>query len=136
MRRARGVRTSSPLFYAEARLSAGAVLRLPPEYDERAAFVVQGSAKLTETTLRAGEIAFFARGAEVLLRAEEETRVLLLGGEPLEGPRYISWNFVSSSKERLEQAAEDWRHQRFARVPGERAYLPLPDDGGTPVDYP
>jgi redox-sensitive bicupin YhaK (pirin superfamily) len=131
-----GVRTSSALFYAEARLEAGAVLRLPAEYDERAAFVVEGSVTLTETTLRSGEIAFFQRGAEVLFRAEEPARLLLLGGEPLEGPRYISWNFVSSSKERLKQAASDWRHQRFARVPGETAYIPLPEDGDVPVYYP
>jgi redox-sensitive bicupin YhaK (pirin superfamily) len=131
-----GVRTSSPLFYAEARMEAGAVLRLPAEYDERAAFVVEGAAALSRTTLRTGEIAFFRRGTEVLCRAEEPTRLLLLGGEPLEGPRYISWNFVSSSKERLRQAASDWRHQRFARVPGEAAYLPLPEDGDAPVDYP
>ena len=56
--------------------------------------------------------------------------------EPLDGPRYISWNFVSSSKERLKQAAEDWRKQRFARVPEETAYIPLPEDGSAPVDYP
>jgi redox-sensitive bicupin YhaK (pirin superfamily) len=131
-----GVRTSSALFYAEARLEAGAVLRLPAEYDERAAFVAEGSVTLTETTLRSGEIAFLKRGAEVLFRAEEPARLLLLGGEPLEGPRYISWNFVSSSKERLKQAASDWRHQRFTRVPGETAYIPLPEDGDAPVYYP
>lgn len=131
-----GVKTSSALFYAEAQLEEGAVLRLPAEYDERATFVVEGSVTLTETTLRSGEIAFFQRGTEVLLRAKEPTRLLLLGGEPLEGPRYISWNFVSSSKERLKQAASDWRHQRFARVPGETAYIPLPEDGNAPVYYP
>jgi redox-sensitive bicupin YhaK (pirin superfamily) len=130
------VRTSSPLFYAEAQLEAGAVLQLPAEYDERAAFVVEGSVTLTETPLRTGEIAFFRRGVEVLCRANEPTRLLLLGGEPLDGPRYISWNFVSSSKERLKQAASDWRHQRFARVPGETAYIPLPEDGDAPVNYP
>lgn len=130
------VRTSSPLFYAEVRMTAGSTLRLRPEYDERAAFIVEGAVTLTETTLRAGEIAFFARGAEVLLHAEQRARVLLLGGEPLEGPRFIAWNFVSSSKERLTQAAEDWRRQRFARVPGETSYLPLPEDGEAPVDYP
>lgn len=129
-----GVRTSSPLFYAETRLEEGAVLRLPAEYDERAAFVVEGSVRLTETPLRSGEIAFFRRGAEVLFRAEEPTRLLLLGGEPLEGPRYIFWNFVSSSKERLKQASSDWRHQRFARIPGETAYIPLPEDGTAPVN--
>ena len=130
------VKTSSPLFYAESRLEAGTVLRLPPEYDERAVFVVEGAVKLTETTLRTGEIAFVHRGKEVLLRAEEPSRLLLLGGEPLDGPRYISWNFVSSSRDRLKEASSDWRHQRFARIPGETAYIPLPEDGNAPVDYP
>ena len=131
-----GVRTSSPLFYAEIRMAPGSTLRLSPEYDERAAFVVEGAVRLTETTVRAGEIAFFHRGSEVLLHAEGATRVLLLGGEPLDGPRFISWNFVSSSKERLKQAAEDWRRLRFDRVPHETAYIPLPEDGSAPVDYP
>jgi redox-sensitive bicupin YhaK (pirin superfamily) len=130
------VRISSPLFYAETRLEAGSLLRLPAEYAERAIFVVEGSLRLTETTLRAGEIAFFRRGAEVPCRAEEKSRTLLLGGEPLEGPRYIFWNFVSSSKERLAQAASDWKNQRFARVPEETHYIPLPEDGDAPVDYP
>ena len=72
----------------------------------------------------------------MLCRAEEPTRLLLVGGEPLDGPRYISWNFVSSSKERLKQAASDWRDQRFARISGETAYIPLPEDGNAPVNYP
>lgn len=130
------VRTSSPLFYADVQMTTGSVLRLPPEYDERAAFVVEGAVKLTETSLRAGEIAFFRRGSEVLFHAEAPARLLLLGGEPLDGPRYIHWNFVSSSKDRLRQAADDWRHLRFDRVPGEKAYIPLPEDGHAPVDYP
>ncbi|MFL5396872.1 MAG: pirin family protein [Myxococcales bacterium] len=130
------VRTHSPLFYADAKWSADAVLQVPPEYEERAAFVVEGSATIADTTLRQGEIAFFRRGAEVLLRAEEPARLLLFGGEPLDGPRYISWNFVSSSKERLRAAASDWRDQRFARIPGETSYIPLPEDGTSPVNYP
>jgi redox-sensitive bicupin YhaK (pirin superfamily) len=134
--RTSAVRTDSPLFYADVKLSTGAVLQLPAEYEERAAFVVEGSARITETTLRQGEIAFFQRGKEVLFRAEAPARLLLFGGEPLDGPRYISWNFVSSSKARLEKAADDWRHQRFARVPGETAYIPLPEDGHAPVNYP
>jgi hypothetical protein len=130
------VRTHSPLFYADAKLSEGAVLPVPPEYEERAAFVVEGAARIAETTLRQGEIGFFRRGVEVPVRAEAETRLLVFGGEPLDGPRYISWNFVSSSKERLQQAASDWRAQRFARIPGETSYIPLPEDGSAPVNYP
>lgn len=130
------VRTSSPLFYAEARMEAASVLRLPAEYDERAVYLLEGVVTLVDTALRAGEIAFFRRGTEVLLRAEAPTRLLLLGGDPLDGPRFISWNFVSSSKERLAQAAEDWRRDRFARIPGEMQFIPLPADGNAPVNYP
>lgn len=130
------VKTSSAMFYAEARLEPGAVLQLPAEYDERAAYVVEGSVQLTETSLGSGEMAFFHRGGEVLLRANEPSRLLLLGGEPLDGPRYISWNFVSSSRDRLEQAARDWQRQRFARIPGETAFIPLPRYGDAPVNYP
>jgi hypothetical protein len=60
----------------------------------------------------------------------------VFGGEHLDGPRYIFWNFVTSSKERLLKAASDWRHRRFARIPGETAYIPLPEDGHAPVNYP
>ncbi len=130
------VETMSPLFYAEAQLESGSLLRLPAEYDERAAFVLQGALQLTETKLQAGEIAFFQRGKEILFRAQEPTRVLLLGGQPLDGRRYMSWNFVSSSKQRLARATEDWRQQRFAPIPGETSHIPLPDDGNEPVDYP
>jgi redox-sensitive bicupin YhaK (pirin superfamily) len=130
------VATSSPLVYAEARLEAGAELRLAPEYEERAAYVAEGSLELAGGTLREGEMGFLRRGADVRARAAGPARVILLGGEPLDGPRYISWNFVSSSKERLEQAARDWRAQRFARIPGETRYIPLPGDGDAPVDYP
>ncbi|HET7755550.1 MAG TPA: pirin family protein [Anaeromyxobacteraceae bacterium] len=130
------VKTSSPLFYGEVQMAPGAVLRLPLEYDERAMFVVEGSVAVSQTTLAEGEIAFFQRGVEVLCRADEPTRLLILGGEPLDGPRYISWNFVSSSRDRLKQAASDWRSQRFDRVPGETAWIPLPEDGNAPVNYP
>ena len=130
------VRTSSTLFYAECRLQAGAVLQLGPEYEERAAFLIEGTLALAQAKLKTGQTAFFRRGSEILLRAEEPSRVLLLGGEPLDGPRYISWNFVSSSKERLQQATEAWQKQRFPRIPDETSYIPLPQDGSAPVNYP
>jgi redox-sensitive bicupin YhaK (pirin superfamily) len=71
----------------------------------------------------------FTKDARVTLRAEQPTRLVLLGGAPLEGERYIDWNFVSSSKERLEQAKQDWREGRFPKVPGdELEFIPLPDE--------
>lgn len=130
------VRVSSPLFYVEAQLEEGATLTLPAEYEERALYLVRGKLALPERSLESGEMAFFTRGREIPIRAETDSLLLLLGGEPLDGPRHISWNFVSSSRERLAQAAEDWRNHRFPRIPGERAYIPLPRDGGEPVNYP
>lgn len=131
-----GVQTSSPLFYVETVMEPGAVFTLAPEYPERAVFVLEGRVQLPDAVLEEGEIGFFHPGGAIRLQALAPSRLLLLGGDPLDGPRYISWNFVSSSKERLEQAADDWRNQRFASVPGEIAYIPLPRDGSEPVNYP
>lgn len=130
------VETSSPLFYAEMTLEAGAMTSLAPEYEERAVYVVEGAIEAQGTALQAGDMAFFAPKRHVSLRADTASRLLLLGGEPLDGPRHISWNFVSSSRERLTQAADDWRNLRFPRVPGETSYIPLPRDGSEPVNYP
>lgn len=130
------VRVSSPLFYVEARMDAGSRLSLPAEYEERALYLVEGSVALRDSKLAPGEMAFFRPGPEILIEAEVPSLLLLLGGEPLDGPRHISWNFVSSSRDRLVQAAEDWRNQRFPRIPGEKAYIPLPRDGSEPVNYP
>ncbi|MDY7227917.1 pirin family protein [Hyalangium rubrum] len=130
------VKTHSELFYAVANLEEGAVVRLTAEHDERAAYVAQGSVEVAGGVLQRGELAVFQRGAEVLLRAVEPSRVLLLGGEPLEGPRHIWWNFVSSSKERIEQAKADWREQRFGSIPGETEFIPLPSPTPRPVNYP
>ena len=130
------VKTHSELFYADVALEPGAVLGLTAEHEERAAYVVDGSVELSTGTLQAGNLAVFQRGAEVCLRASEGARVLLLGGEPMDGPRHIWWNFVSSSKERIEQAKEDWRAQRFGRIEGETEFIPLPGTPPPPVNYP
>ncbi len=130
------VKTHSELFYAVVEVEAGAVLRVTADHDERAAYVVEGSLELGTGVLRPGELAVFHRGAEVLMRAREASRVLVFGGEPLDGPRHIHWNFVSSSKERIEQARADWRAQRFAPIEGEPDYIPLPGDPAPTVNYP
>ncbi len=131
------VKTHSPLFYAVAELETRAVVRLDASYDERGVYVVEGAVALGDGMLRPGELAVLPRGEELLLCASEPTRLLLFGGEPLDGPRHIFWNFVSSSKERIEQAKEDWRAQRFGQVPEETTYIPLPGDPSPPVvNYP
>lgn len=121
------VQTLSPLFYVEARMPEGTVLPLPSEPVERAAFVVEGEIECDGERIAAPRMIVFARGAEPVLSASTGTHVMLLGGDPLDGERHLWWNFVSSSSERIEQAKRDWADGRFAPVPGETEFIPLPD---------
>ena len=134
------VRTLSEMFYADVALRPDAALPLPSGYEERAAYVVEGSVELApERELYvAGQLLVFRPGAEVTLRgaSARAARLMLLGGAPLEGPRHIWWNFVSSSGERIEQAKRDWREGRFAPVPDESERIPLPASGPAVVRYP
>lgn len=135
------VETLSEMFYADAELDAGARLPMPKEYEERAAYVVEGTVALSGESgaaFEAGQLMVFKPGADVTLEAHESSnaRVMLLGGEPSDGRRHIWWNFVSSSSERIEQAKEDWKAGRFAPVPGETELIPLPESGPVVVRYP
>lgn len=134
------VRTLSEMFYADATLAPGAVLPLSVEHEERAVYVVEGSIEIIpeRDVYVAGQLLLLRPGAEVAMRGAsgKAARLMLLGGAPLEGKRHIWWNFVSSSPERIEQAKEDWRERRFARVPGESERIPLPENGPTVVRYP
>ena len=120
------VETLSPMFYVEVRLPAGAVLPVPAEYSERAAYVVEGQLACGAERLEARRLALFAAGSSPPLRAETASHVMLLGGAPV-GSRHIWWNFVSSSPERIERAKQDWREGRFPLIPGDdREFIPLP----------
>lgn len=130
------VKTSSPLFYAEVCLEPGAVVSVPADFPERAVYVAEGAVELGSAQYSVTQLVVFKPRGAVLLRALEATRLLILGGEPLDGPRHMHWNFVSSSTARIEQAKADWRAHRFPRVPNERTYLPLPSDGHAPELYP
>jgi redox-sensitive bicupin YhaK (pirin superfamily) len=134
-----GVRSPVPtlcdLFYADAVLEAGARLSLKPEHEERAAYVASGAVQCDGRECGAGGMLVFSKGGDAVLTAREPSRVLLLGGEPI-GPRHIWWNFVSSRKERIGQAADDWKARRFDAVPGETEFIPLPEGGPGPVYYP
>jgi redox-sensitive bicupin YhaK (pirin superfamily) len=125
------VSTRSQLFYADATLEAGARLQLPAEHEERAVYVVAGSVELTaeDRSFNAGELLVFKPNEALTLRARSDSpaRLMLLGGARLDGPRHIWWNFVSSSKDRIEQAKEDWQRGRFALVPDETDFIPLPE---------
>ena len=123
------VRTLSSMTYVDARLACDATLQWPDAEanDERAAFVVEGAVRCGEAPVPAGSLAVFAPGACPRLFAESDARVVLVGGAPLDGDRHLWWNFVSSSTGRIEQAKRDWAQQRFAPVPGETEFIPLPD---------
>lgn len=121
------VATLSPLFYAEAALPAGAELPLP-EHEERAVYVVGGRIAWAGASAGPGRMLVLPAGRQPPLRAEEPARIALVGGAPLDGERYVEWNFVSSSRERIERAKADWRAGRFPTVPGdETEFIPLPD---------
>ncbi|OYU69515.1 MAG: hypothetical protein CFE28_05560 [Alphaproteobacteria bacterium PA2] len=120
------VRTHSPMFYVHWVLQVGAQAQLPAEYPERAAYVVSGEVEVDNQTFGAGRMLVFKPGAPVLFTANTTSTVMLLGGEPV-GPRFLEWNFVSSSKERLEQAKADWKAGRMKLPDADDAeFIPLP----------
>ena len=116
----------SPTLYLEVRVPQGTRFTLPDGYTERAAYVVAGSVRCADTLYREGTMAIARPGATVDLTAIGDATLMIIGGEPV-GPRHIWWNFVASSQERIEQGKRDWRDGRFARVPGDDEFIPLPD---------
>jgi redox-sensitive bicupin YhaK (pirin superfamily) len=129
------VKTLSATFYADAQLEQGAELTLTAEHEERGAYILEGSVHVDGRRFERGRLLVFAQAMELVLQAETRSRVILLGGQPL-GRRHVWWNFVSSSRERIEQAKEDWRAGRFGAVPGDPEVIPLPGESPPPVDYP
>lgn len=132
------VRTFSDMVYAVIALADGARYRIGAGHIERAIYVVEGALTVEGQSggFEKGELVLLKPGAEIVVRGAGPARFALVGGEPLGEPRFIYWNFVSSSRERIEQAKEDWRKQRFAPVPGEIEFIPLPPDPPLPVRYP
>lgn len=123
--------------YAEIALEAGAALPIDAEADERAVMLVGGDAQVGGVPLALYELTVLAPGAALTLHSAGGGRVMLLGGEAFAGPRHIWWNFVSSSAERIRQAAEDWRAGRFPKVPGDEVeFIPLPEGRPKIVTYP
>ena len=115
-------------FYAEAVLAPGAVLPLDPDYEERALYIVSGEIDIAGATFGAGRLLVFRPGDRISILALAQARLILLGGEPMDGPRHIWWNFVSSSKDRIDAAKADWKARRFAPVPGDAdEFIPLPE---------
>lgn len=126
------VEALSPLFYFHWRLAAGAKAQLGAEYPERAAYVASGSIEVDGRRFGAGQMLLLAPARQVLVTAVEPAVVMVLGGEPL-GERFIEWNFVSSSKDRIEQAKADWRARRM-KLPDldNQEFIPLPGDAEPP----
>lgn len=123
------VKTYSRLLYVDVFLPAGVSIAVPQER-ERAVYVVEGDVYGGNETASGGRMLVFSTGTAPQVRATTDTRLVFIGGDPLDGVRHIYWNFVSSSLERLESAKSDWREQRFPIVPGdEHEFIPLPDDG-------
>ncbi|HVS18441.1 MAG TPA: pirin family protein, partial [Planctomycetota bacterium] len=121
------VRTLSQLLYVDAELPAGCELELPREPQERAVYVAVGEVVCGAERAGPGRMLVLTPGAGVRLRAVVDTRLVLIGGVPLDGERHISWNFVSSSPERIERARHDWRERRFPLIPGDDTeFVPLP----------
>ena len=122
------VSISSDLFYVDARVSQGRTLRLPDEHVQRAAYVVDGAMRVGDETIPRGELVTFEPAAEVALVADVDTQVVLLGGAPLDGARYLWWNYVASSEALLDDARAAWREQRYPMVDGDPEFIPLPAD--------
>lgn len=123
------VSTLSRLFCVDARVPKGKNLRVPDEHVQRAAYLVEGDMHVDGEPLNPGELVMFEPGATVGLSASADSHVVLLGGAPLDAPRYLWWNYVASSEVLLEEARQAWREQRYAMVEGDPEFIPLPDDG-------
>jgi redox-sensitive bicupin YhaK (pirin superfamily) len=126
-RNASPVRASSPMIYLDLDLAAGGSFETERPNDELAVYVVSGCVVIDGTSVPEGSLGVLKSGAQVRLKASEKSRVVVIGGEPLAEPRHIWWNFVSSSKQRIERAKEDWRSGRFGRIRGETEFIPLPE---------
>jgi redox-sensitive bicupin YhaK (pirin superfamily) len=121
------VKTLSNLFYGDAICQPGAVLALSNEQEERAVYLLEGKVDVAGEPFEPGRLLVFSRGDEIKVTALSAARILLFGGDPLDSPRHLWWNFVSSSQERIEQAKADWKAGRFPPVPGDSEFIPLPE---------
>jgi len=116
-----------PMVCIDVALAEDANFDIPADYPERAIYIANGEIELAGECRQQGQLLVLPTGAAVTLRAMSEARLVVLGGEPMDGPRHIWWNFVSSSKDRIDQAKQDWKQGRFPVVPGEVEFVPLPE---------
>jgi redox-sensitive bicupin YhaK (pirin superfamily) len=121
------VATATETFYADVALEAGVGIPLPSDQEERAAYVAEGRIEIAGDIFEPGQLLVFRPGDEITINALEPARLMLLGGAAMDGPRHIWWNFVSSSKDRIEQAKADWKAGLFGQVPDDQEFIPLPE---------
>jgi redox-sensitive bicupin YhaK (pirin superfamily) len=122
------VGTASETLYVDVRLAAGASIRIPADVEERAIYVLDGSVSIMRDRFPENRLLVFRPGDEIVVSSERGAHFMLFGGASLGSKRYIWWNFVSSSKERIEQAKEEWKTGRFDIVPGDtQEFIPLPE---------
>lgn len=130
------VKTHSPLFYLHVRLERDARFGLPNEHSERGVYIAKGSVEVSGRVYTAGQMLVFTKGVDPVIHSKEPAMLMLLGGEPL-GERFIWWNFVSSRKERIEQAKADWKAGRILLPPNDnKEFVPLPEDRSRPAGSP
>jgi redox-sensitive bicupin YhaK (pirin superfamily) len=117
----------SEWFYAEVMLEPGTATPLDPDYEERGIYVAEGEVEIAGETFAGPRLLIFRPGDRITVVAKSRARLMFLGGSAMEGPRHVWWNFVSSRRERIEAAKEDWKSGRFGPVPGETEFIPLPE---------
>lgn len=121
------VETLSDTFFADVSLEPGTSVPLDPGYEERAIYIVSGEIEIADDRFESGRLLVFKPGDRITVKAVAAARFVMLGGAPMDGPRHIWWNFVSSRKDRIEQAKADWKAGRFEAVPGDTEFIPLPE---------
>jgi redox-sensitive bicupin YhaK (pirin superfamily) len=125
------VPTMHETIFANALLRAGATLPLDADHAERALYVVDGAVEIAGDKFEAGRLLVFKPGDRVTIKAATDTHFVIVGGAPMDGPRHIWWNFVSSRRERIEQAKAEWTAGHFGKVPGDEIeFIPLPEKPG------
>jgi len=127
------VKTLSPLFYLHAVIQQGSKFGLPKEHSERAIYLAKGSIEVNGQFYQEGQMLVFIKGVDPIIYARESVTLMMMGGEPL-GERFIWWNFVSSRRERIDQAKEDWKQGRIILPPKDnKEFIPLPNDKSKPA---
>lgn len=127
------LKTSSETLYADIQLRANTHFPVDALYDERALYVLSGKLEINGDEFNPAQLIVLRRGVEIVIKATQDARFMLFGGDPMEGPRYIWWNFVSSRRERIELAKEEWSQGKFDTVPGDESeFIPLPADNEAP----